>query len=123
MRPKQGLFDHLLSSFRDAFRGLRVTWHEERNFRIEIWIAIAVIIALIAFDFTYIEIIFALFTMILVLAAEVLNTAFEDALNKIEPKFDPAIGKIKDVAAGVVVINVLGAGAIALIVFIHHFWQ
>jgi len=108
-------------SFSDAFRGLKNTWREERNFRIGICISLLVIIALIAFDFSYTDIVFAVFTMMLVLGAEVINTAFEDTLNKIEPNFDPAIGRAKDIAAGIVVLNVLGALIIAIIVVAHHF--
>ena len=121
MRPKQTLLTHLYMSFSDAFRGLKNTWREERNFRIGICISLLVIIALIAFDFSYTDIVFAVFTMMLVLGAEVINTAFEDTLNKIEPNFDPAIGRAKDIAAGIVVLNVLGALIIAIIVVAHHF--
>lgn len=121
MRPKQTLLTHLYMSFGDAFRGLKNTWHEERNFRIGVCISLLTIIVLIAFDFSYIDIVFAIFTMMLVLGAEVINTAFEDTLNKIEPNFDPAIGKAKDIAAGIVVLNVLGALLIAIIVAVHHF--
>lgn len=108
-------------SFSDAFRGLKNTWKEEWNFRIGVCISILVIIALVAFDFSYVDIIFSIFTMVLVLGAEVINTAFEDTLNKIEPNFDPAIGRAKDISAGIVVLNVLGALAIAIIVIVHHF--
>ena len=120
MRPKQTLLAHLFMSFGDAFRGLKTTWHEERNFRIETFIALTVILALIAFGFTYIEIALAVFAIVLVLGAEVINTAFEDTLNKIEPNHDPMIGRIKDISAGIVVINVLGALAIAIIIVAHH---
>ncbi len=121
MRQKQPLLTHLFMSFSDAFRGLKYTWHEERNFRIGICISLLIIIALVTFDFSYTDVVFAVLTMMLVLGAEVINTAFEDTLNKIEPNFDHTIGKAKDIAAGIVVLNVLGALAIAIIVVIHHF--
>lgn len=121
MRLKQTLLTHLTHSFRDAFRGLKTTWHEEQNFRIETYIALAVIGALMIFDFSYIDVALAIFAIVLVLAAEVINTTFEDTLDKIEPEYDPIIGKIKDVAAGVVVLNVLGALAIGIVVITHRF--
>ena len=88
MRQKQPLLTHLFMSFSDAFRGLKYTWHEERNFRIGICISLLIIIALVTFDFSYTDVVFAVLTMMLVLGAEVINTAFEDTLNKIEPNFD-----------------------------------
>lgn len=121
MRLKQTLFTHLITSFRDAFRGLKITWHEERNFRIEVCIALAVVGALMLFDFSYIDVALAILAIVLVLAAEVVNTTFEDTLDKIEPEYDPIIGKIKDVAAGVVVLNVLGALAIGIVIIAHRF--
>jgi undecaprenol kinase len=122
MRQKQPLLTHLTQSFRDAFRGLYTTWREERNFRIEIIIAVVVLITLIKFNFSYDEIGLAMLAIVLVLSSEITNTAFEDTLNKIEPNQDPAIGRIKDVSAGVVVINVLGAFVIGIIIFVHHFF-
>lgn len=121
MRLKQTLLTHLTHSFRDAFRGLKNTWREEQNFRIEICIALGVIGALALFDFSYIDAALTILAIVLVLAAEVINTTFEDTLDKIEPEYDPIIGKIKDVAAGVVVLNVLGALAIGIVIIAHRF--
>lgn len=57
----------------------------------------------------------------LVLSAETVNTAFEDTLNKIEPKKDPAVGRIKDIAAGFVVLCVIGAVFVGALAFFSYF--
>ncbi|MFA6407752.1 MAG: diacylglycerol kinase family protein [Candidatus Paceibacterota bacterium] len=120
--PKLSFFPRLVRSFCDAFRGLLYVWKEEQNFRIQACIAICAIASLFLLQFTYIEISLAIFSIVLVLASEVINTTFEDILNKVEPNHDPAIGRIKDIAAGVVVLNVIGAFLVASSVIIHHFF-
>lgn len=121
MREKRPLPEHIAASFRDAFRGLRAVWREERNFRIEVLVALLLIVVMKLTRFSYGEASLVILASTMVLAAEVTNTALEDTMNKIEPNHDPAIGRIKDVAAGVVVVNVLGALIIGLVVFAHHF--
>ena len=84
-------------------------------------IALLVLIILKWLRFTYAEIALAIVAITLVLAAETVNTAFEDTLDKIEPNRDPVIGKIKDVAAGIVVMNVIGAALIGIALLLNHY--
>jgi diacylglycerol kinase len=118
----QGFIAHFARSFRDAFHGLVIVWQEERNFRVQCVAALVVLISLLLIGFTYIETALLVVAVILVLSAEVTNTAFEDTLNKIQPNEDPVVGRIKDVAAGVVVIHVIGACTIGFLVFTNHFY-
>ncbi len=112
---------HILHSFRDALTGLFTVWREERNFRIQVVAALLVIAAMYYFGFDYIEMAVITIAIVLVLTAETMNTAFEDAMNKIEPNHDPLVGRIKDIAAGAVILSVIGAIAIGILVFGHHF--
>ena len=121
MDKNKSLAHHLIRSFQDAFRGLSFVWKEERNFRIQLCIALLVIAGGVWLRFDYIEMALLVFAILLVLTAEVTNTAFEDTMNKIEPNQDPLVGKVKDIAAGIAVLNALGAVAIGAIIFIHHF--
>jgi len=118
----QTIFTHLVRSFTNAFTGLAYVWREERNFRIQAIVAVFVLFGLWWFGFSYIDLALSVFAIVLVLAAEVTNTAFEDTMNRIEPNADPLIGRIKDIAAGVVVLNVIGALVIAGIVILNRFW-
>ncbi len=114
-------FQKTISSFNYALHGLTTTWKEERNFKIEI--AAAIIVAAIAlyFHFTFVESAFCCVTLVLVLGAELVNTAIEDICNKIEPRHDISIGKIKDIMAALVLINACGSLVIGILVFYHHF--
>ncbi len=51
----------------------------------------------------------------LVWLAEAFNTAIEDICDRICPDFDPAIGRIKDLAAGGVLVASLAAATIGLL--------
>ena len=96
-------------------------WREEHNFRIESIAALAVIFSIYYFDFTLIESGLCFVAILLVICAEIVNTAFEDLCNKIEPSQDPAIGKIKDTMAGFVLISALGALTLGVLVVHSHF--
>ena len=112
---------HLAHSFRDALVGLLTVWREERNFRIQVVAAILVVTAMYYFGFDYLEMAVITIAIVLVLTAETINTAFEDAMNKIEPNHDPLVGRIKDIAAGAVSLSVVGALVIGTLIFGHHF--
>lgn len=111
-----------INSFLYAWNGLRTTWREEHNFRIETFVAVVVIICIFYFQFSFVESALSLFAITLVLTAEIINTAIEDVCNKIEPKYDATIGKIKDTTGAFVLVTVLGSTIVGLIVFYHHFF-
>ncbi len=110
-----------LHSVKYAWNGLIITWKEEHNFRIEILSALAVVFCIFFFHFSFIEVSLCVFSIVLVLSSEIINTAIEDLCNKIEPAQDPIIGKIKDTIAAFVFVSMFGAFIIACIVFSHHF--
>ncbi len=58
-----------------------------------------------------------------VLAVETLNTALEMLCDLVQPKFDPRIGKIKDVAAGATVITEVGVAILVLLLIGPPLWQ
>lgn len=101
--------------------GFRTVWKEEKNFRIEAMIAGILIVGGAMIGLSLMEWIILLGATGAVLAAEILNTAVEDICNKIEPKFDPAIGKVKDIMAGFVLFTACAAVIIGLLLFAHHF--
>lgn len=107
----------LKQSFAWAKNGLKTVWIEERNFRIEINIGIIAIVLGILKGISRADWLFVFIAIGIVLCAEIVNTAVEDICNKIEPKEDPEIGKIKDIMAGFVLISCIVATLIGLYVF------
>ena len=108
-------------SLSHALRGIRQVWKEEPNFRIQLCIAAAVCIALIWFDFTYSESAIVLFSMMMVLGAEMFNTLIEHLLDIIEPNHHASVGRMKDMMAGIVLLLSVGAVVIGVLIFFRHF--
>lgn len=102
----------LIKSFGWAMNGLRAVWREEINFRIEVGIAIMVIALGVWQQFLILEWMIVIACIGAVLGAEMVNTAVEDLCNKVEPKDDPAIGKIKDIMGGFVLIVAVGVSIV-----------
>lgn len=106
-----------LRSFLFAFQGIRVLVSEEHNFRIHL-VAAALAIGLGA----YLHISPADWLWItgcigLVLTAEAFNSAIERLTDLRQPDHDPKAGRIKDIAAGAVLLTALTALVIGIIVF------
>lgn len=110
-----------IKSFRDSLKGLKTVAREERNFKIEIVFACAVLFFIFYFEFTIIESLFLLTAILLVLTAEIINTAVEDLCDRVESNHDKVIGKIKDIMAAYVLVTVIGSIVIGLLVFYNHF--
>lgn len=109
-----------IKSFGWAMHGLRMVWKEEVNFRTELYAAI-ILVALGGYlKFSTIEWVAVVAIITIVLAGEVVNTIIEDLCNKIEPRQDPVIGKIKDMAAGFVLLASLGAGIMGGLLILSH---
>ena len=111
----------LVKSVGYAFRGLTSVWKEEINFRIEIFCAGLDLLASWFFHFSYIEVAILVLVIVVILAGEIVNTAIEDLCDKVEPRQDILIGKVKDIMAGFVLVGALGAVLIGLVVFTFHF--
>lgn len=110
----------LLKSFVYAAKGIRALIGSERN----VWIhCAAIILTTIAgfyFDITKGEWTAVVLCFGLVLAAEAFNTAIEKLVDLVSPEWNLPAGKIKDIAAGAVLICAIVAAIVGAIIFIPH---
>lgn len=109
-----------LQSFAHAFDGLGFAIRNEANMRVHLGMAVFAIaagswIGIDGADWRWLVLAIAL-----VLVAESLNTATEQAANAITQSFHPAIKAAKDVAAGAVLLAAAAAAAIGISVFLPH---
>ena len=104
-----------------AWNGLKVTWREEHNFRIAVLATILVIFSIFYFHFSFVESAFCILAIIVVLSAEIANTAIEDLSDMVDSNLNPLIAKIKDTMAAFVLVSVFGAFVLGVLVFYHHF--
>ena len=105
-------------SFKYAFKGIWVVASSEVNFQIHLLAASAAVFLGFYLRNSAAEWLAVLLCFGLVMAAEALNSAIEKLVDLVSPGFNPAAGKIKDVAAGAVLITAIIAAIIGWIVFI-----
>lgn len=115
--------NRFIKSFGNAARGIAYLFKSQPNARIELIMAIFVIIAGFLFEIHSYEWISILLCIALVLGLEGINTAIETFLNKVHPGFDSEIGKAKDVAAGAVLIASIVAAIIGFVIFAPRLWN
>ncbi|MBP6398457.1 MAG: diacylglycerol kinase family protein [Saprospiraceae bacterium] len=110
-----------MNSFKYAIEGLLVMFKEERNARIHLIMAIASMVGGVYFNLSLSEWLFLVFAIGLVIALELINTAIENLADFVSPERNEKIKKIKDLAAGAVLISAICAFIIGLIIFIPKF--
>lgn len=111
-------FSARIKSFGYALSGWRTLLAEEPNAIIHVVLGIAVVICGFLFRISSNEWLAIILSVSIVLAAELFNTALEAVCNLVEPNRHPQIKKIKDLAAGAVLITALGALTVGLLIFI-----
>ena len=106
-----------LNSFRYALQGLRYALVTQHNFRIHV-VATMVVIGvgfvwgISAQDWRWLVVAIAI-----VLAAELVNTAFEHLCDVVQPELHASVKAAKDVAAGAVLVASIAAAVIGVMVF------
>ena len=108
----------LLDSFKYAFIGIFSSIREERNLFIHVSIMTLVIISGFIFKINLYEWFTCIILFIIVISAELFNTAIETTVNLACKEIHPLAKKAKDISAGAVLITAIGASIIGLIIFI-----
>lgn len=103
-----------------AINGFRFSLREQVNFRIHLFLAFLVVAGGLFFRISRSEWLILLLWMVIVLSAEMINTAIELLTDKIYPEWNEVAGKIKDIAAGAVLLAAIGAVISGLIIFLPH---
>ena len=109
-----------LTSFKFAWRGILVHFGSQRNAKIQLAVALMVVVAGFVFGVEPPEWCALILCIVIVFAAEGLNTALESLADAVHPERDPLVGRAKDVAAGAVLICALGAVLVGAIIFLPH---
>ena len=100
--PPRHTFTHpWASTFRYAWAGITYTWRTQRNFRVEVGLGVVAVGLSLILAVNPAEI---LLCCALVLALEMVNTAFEAVVDLAAPTYHPLAKIAKDVAAGAVLV-------------------
>ena len=99
-----------------AWAGITAAWRNERSFRTQVGFTIALPVALLLLQVSAVWWAICLTIALLVLAAELFNTALESLIDHLHPEIHPAIKIAKDCAAGAVLLLSGGAVIVGIIV-------
>ncbi|MBL1227454.1 diacylglycerol kinase family protein [Enterococcus sp. BWR-S5] len=115
---------HFITSLEFAIQGIRTVFKEERNMRTHVLMGVLAIIAGFLFGLHTMEWLWLLFVIFLVLIVEIINTAFENVVDMCTDfHFHPIGKKIKDMAAGAVLITACFSVIVGCIIFLPKVWQ
>ena len=107
-----------MHSFKYAFNGLRILLNGEHNSWIHLFVTVCVLVAGFVFKISNGEWIAVIFCIGMVFALELVNTAIENMADFVSKEYHESIKKIKDLAAGAVLVGAIVATAIGLIIFL-----
>lgn len=108
----------MLKSFRDAWNGIMLAVRTQRNVKVQLVVTLIVIIVGFYFSLSLVEWCLAVLAMGLVIGLEVMNTSIEEIVNFISPERREEAKRMKDLAAGAVLIAALAAVSIACILLV-----
>lgn len=107
----------LIRSFGHAFAGVGHGWQTQTNLRIHVAAAIGVSVAGLLLQISTIEWAILVVTIMIVLAAELINTAIEAVVDRVGSEPHPLSKIAKDTAAGAVLIGAIGSVIVGLLIF------
>ena len=108
---------NFLDSWKNAINGIIYATTTQGNIKKQLIIAVAVVIISLFFDLSKAEFLVFLFTIILIIFAEMVNTAIETVVDLYTDLYHPKAKIAKDVAAGGVVITTINAVIVAYFLF------
>ncbi|MEM8567980.1 MAG: diacylglycerol kinase family protein [Bacteroidota bacterium] len=107
-----------MKSYRYAGKGILHALIFENNFRYQVIAAIAIITLSIILNISKVEWIIVTVMIGFVFTAELFNTAMENLCDHLHPHEHTAIGLVKDIAAGAVLVAAITAVITGLIIFL-----
>ena len=107
---------NFIDAWKKAFNGIWYAIKTQRNVKIQLSIAVVIIAICIIAKPSKVECIFLTFATMLVIIAEVMNTAIEATVDLVTKEYHPMAKIAKDVAAGAVVLAAINAVIVAILI-------
>ena len=110
---------NFIEAFINAVNGIVHGFKTQRNLKIQLVIAIIVILVGVRLELNKTDFIAIIFSIFLVFVTEMINTAIESAVDLETEQYNKLAKVAKDVAAGAVLLASLNAVIIAIIILIN----
>ncbi|MFZ4506146.1 MAG: diacylglycerol kinase [Fimbriimonas sp.] len=114
LQKKSGLLD----PFRVAFRGVVFTFRTQRHMRFHLYVVLIIILLGMFMNLGQREMLVLLFTVSLVVVAEMFNSAIEATVDLVQPTYHPLAKFAKDISAGAVLLTTIMALTVAGLLFL-----
>ncbi|MEN6356861.1 MAG: diacylglycerol kinase [Armatimonadota bacterium] len=111
------LFKNPANGFKYAIEGVVHVFRTQRHMRFHFLTLVLVLVVSLVFKLSREEVIVLLFTISLVLMAEMFNTAIEAVVDLVTQTYHPLAKFAKDIAAGAVLITTINALAVGFLLF------
>jgi diacylglycerol kinase (ATP) len=109
-----------LETLNCAIEGIIYAFKTQRHVRWHFAVALLALLLSLFLALTAVEFVLFLMAVIILLFAELMNTAIEEAVNLIEERHHVTARNAKDVSAGAVLISSVGVGIMAYLVFFKY---
>lgn len=106
-----------------ARNGLKLIYKNERNFRIDLAVALLVVLAGVFFQITHFEWISISLVISIVFVSEVMNSAIEALCDTVSQDFKVNIKYAKDVSAGAVLVSAIVSVITGGIIFLPYIFD
>lgn len=119
--PKQN--ENHRISFKNALAGLLFAFRTQRNFRLMIILAILVLGVSLTLGLSPVEITILTWTILIVLVAEMVNTALESVTNLVTQEWRREAKIAKDISSGMVLLSVTGSIIVGILILGPKIWR
>ena len=105
------------SSLKNSLNGIKNAFGSERNLKIQIVIALIVIILTLILKIELVKAMFVYISIFFVIVSEIINTAIEKTVDLVTEEYNEKAKLAKDIAAGGVLISAINSVVIGILVF------
>lgn len=112
-----------LRSFKYAFNGIKCCIGKEQNLSFHLIATAVVITTGFILGISRMEWIIIILCIGLVIAAELVNSAIERLVDLISPEQHPIAGRVKDIAAGAVLVCAIVAATVGILIFFPYLFK
>lgn len=120
-KEKQSWNKSRIEALQNAFKGFIYAFKNEINLKIEVVISIIAIILAVILKITPLEFVIVIFSIGLVILAELLNTALEIITDISSLNYNNKIRRVKDISAAIVVITAVMAAVAGYVIYLDKF--
>lgn len=122
MKPRHTGLTHLLHSTRYSLKGLTAAFRHEAAFRQEVFLCALLLPLAVWLGQSVTEVLLLVGSCVLVLIAELLNSAIENVVDRIGTEHHELSGRAKDIGSAAVMLALLFAGLTWALLFWQRFW-